>query len=103
MAINGTIMIDGSPAPVGTQVCGMIAVPTVRSITAEKDGLSFRYDRQDLDTDFELEGRRLGDNIIRRSLENFTDVLLGIDRRIYLICDDRIGRRLLQPQDLHRP
>ncbi|MEQ9616598.1 MAG: hypothetical protein RLN60_01040 [Phycisphaerales bacterium] len=99
MAILGNITINGSPAPIGTQVCGMIAVPTVRSLRAEKNGLTFRYDRADIDQELAPIGPAgagvggavspivVSESAIKRSLEDFTNVILGLEERVYLLCN----------------
>ncbi len=70
MLISGTINVGGSPAPIGTIVYGMIAVPTVDKIIAIHNGIAFTYERD-----------VFGDT---GSFEAITNWLFGYREHVYL-------------------
>lgn len=77
MPVVGTITTNGStPAPLGTKVYAMIAIPTVNSVTATHNNVAFTIKRGDRDESANF-----------RSFEAWTNWWLGIERDLYLLRD----------------
>lgn len=76
MDLQGTITLDGTtPAPVGTTVFAMVAMPTVNTITARHNNIEFTIEV----------GQPEGSiPYVSTSLESFTNFLAGINTDVYL-------------------
>lgn len=79
MPLVGTITTNGTtPAPFGTKVFAMIAVPTVREVTATHNNVEFTIRRGD---------RYSSSN--ESSFEAWTNWWLGLERDLYLLRDSQ--------------
>lgn len=77
MPLVGTITTNGStPAPFGTKIYAMIAIPTVNSVTATHNNVEFTVKRGDRDEAAHF-----------RSFEAWTNWWLGVERDLYLLRD----------------
>lgn len=84
MDIVGTITTNGTtPVPPGTKIYAMIAVPTVVQITATHNNAAFYVDSR------RSSGSEAVDNSAYRSLESFTNYLLGLEDYVYLLRNEQ--------------